>query len=112
MQIESKNENGILILTLKDERLDASLAVGFKDKVSAFINSGNRAIVINLSSVNFIDSSGLGAIVSCLKLMGPKGRLALFGLSAPVVSMFKLTRMDRVFALYTTEEQALEAVQL
>jgi anti-sigma B factor antagonist len=112
MQIKSKKENGILILTLNDERLDAQLAVSFKDKLSEFINSGNRAIVINLSSVNFIDSSGLGAIVSCLKLMGSKGRLALFGLSPPVASMFQLTRMDRVFALYTTEEQAIEAVQL
>jgi anti-sigma B factor antagonist len=98
MQIESKkNENSILILTLKDKRLDASLAVGFKDKVS---------------SVDFIDSSGLGAIVSCLKLLGPKGRLALFGLSAPVMSMFKLTRMDRIFTLCATEEQALQAVEI
>lgn len=112
MQIESKkNENGILILTLINQRLDAtSLAVDFKDKVSEFINNGNRAIVINLSSVHFIDSSGLGSIVSCLKLMGPKGRLVLFGLSAPVTSMFKLTRMDRIFTVCDTEKQSLQAV--
>lgn len=111
MQLESKYVDGIFVLTLMDKRLDARLAVDFRAKMSEIINEGNRAIVINLGEVDFIDSSGLGAIVTCLKLMGPSGRLALCGLSAPVNSMFTLTRMDRVFTLCGTEDVALQTLK-
>jgi len=61
--------------------------------------------------VEFIDSSGLGALVACLKLAGSKGKFVLFGVRVKVASMFKLTRMDRVFNLCDTEEQTLQMVQ-
>ena len=112
MKIESKNENGILVLNLIDKRLDAKVAVNFRVAVDAFIQEGHHTIVFNMSNIEFIDSSGLGAIVACLKLIGSKGKFVLYGLKTPVVSMFKLTRMDRVFQLCDTEEQALQALQL
>ena len=112
MQLESTNKNGILVLTLLDKRLDAKLAVDFREAMSEIIKTNPQGIAFDMSSIEFIDSSGLGAIVACLKLMGTKGRLVLYGLKTPVVSMFKLTRMDRVFNVYDTEEQALQALQL
>lgn len=110
MQIQTKDINGALILSLEEKRLDSRLAVGFKDKVGELIGNGSRSIVFDLSAVDFIDSSGIGSLVTCLKLMGPKGRIAIWGLKPAVESMFKLTRMDRVFTLCATEEQALQAV--
>lgn len=112
MQIELTNKNGVLVLTLLDKRLDAKLAVDFREAMDEFIKTGHHRIAFNMSNIEFIDSSGLGAIVVCLKLMGSKGKFILYGLRAPVVSMFKLTRMDRVFNIYDTEEQVLEALQL
>ena len=112
MQFESKNENGILVLKLSEKRLDAKLAIDFRDTVGEFIKNNNKLIILNMSAVDFIDSSGLGAIVSCLKLMGPHGHLSLCGLSARVVALFKLTRMDKVFTLCATEEQALQSLSL
>lgn len=111
MKIESKNVNNTLILTLLEKRLDASQAVSFKDKVTEFINDGNQNIAINLHEVEFVDSSGLGALVGCLKLLGTRGRLILFGQNESVISLFKLTFMDRVFTLCETEEQAVEAME-
>jgi anti-sigma B factor antagonist len=110
MQIQTKIVNSVLILSLEEKRLDSRLAVDFKDMVSELIKDGNRLLVFDLSAVDFIDSSGIGCLVTCLKLMGPKGRIVIWGLKPPVESMFKLTRMDRVFTLCSTEEQALEAV--
>ncbi|MGR9087183.1 MAG: STAS domain-containing protein [Gammaproteobacteria bacterium] len=107
MQMESKTENGVLVLTLKDHRLDAKVSVEFRNAMSGFIDGGDRVIVLNMEDVEFIDSSGLGALVSSLKQMGPEGKLALCHLNAPVASMFALTRMDRVFTLCTTEAQAI-----
>ncbi|MCK5830168.1 MAG: STAS domain-containing protein [Methylococcales bacterium] len=111
MKIESKNVNNTLVLILQEKRLDASQAVSLKDEISEYIKADNQNIAINLHTVEFVDSSSLGALVSCLKLMGSRGRLTLFGLNKPVISMFKLTRMDRVFTLCETEEQALEALE-
>lgn len=113
MQINSKTENGILILTPQEKRLDAILAVSFKTQFSEYVSNGHRNIVINLSEVEFIDSSGLGALVSCLKQLGSSdanGKIALCHLSSAVASMFKLTRMDRIFTVCDTEEQAIQAL--
>lgn len=112
MQIESTNKNGVLILTLLDKRLDAKLAVDFRETMDEFIKAGHHRIAFNMSHIEFIDSSGLGAIVTCLKLMGAKGKFVLYGLKTPVISMFKMTRMDRVFNIYETEDQVLEVLQL
>lgn len=111
MKFESKKINGILIVELTEKRLDAKLAVDFRLAVDELINQGNHVIALDMRHIEFIDSSGLGAIVTCLKLMGSRGKFVLFGLTAPVIAMFKLTRMDRVFSLYANEEQALEALQ-
>ncbi len=110
MKIESKIISGVLILTLEEKRLDSKLAVGFKEKVSELVQDGSRLIALDLSQVDFIDSSGIGCLVSCLKLLGPRGRIVVWGLKPAVETMFKLTRMDRVFTICPTEEQALAAI--
>ena len=110
MNIESKNVNNILVLTLDQSRLDASQAASLKELLGGYINADNKNIAVDFSAVEFVDSSCLGALVGCLKLMGSRGRLALFGLNPPVISMFKLTRMDRVFTLCETEAHAIEVL--
>ncbi|MGZ8216232.1 STAS domain-containing protein [Methylomagnum sp.] len=111
MNLEEKLVDGILVLKLANRRLDASVAAAFKEQVVGLINQGHKIIVLDLESVDFIDSSGLGAMVSCLKLVGVKGRIALCHLAGPVLSMLQLTRMDKVFVIHPTTEQALEALR-
>ena len=112
MQIESKQQNDILVLVLMEKRLDAKLAVDFRLIVEDFIKAGNHSIAIDMSHIDFIDSSGLGALVGCLKLAGNRGKFVLFAAKAPVIAMLKLTRMDRVFNLFDTEQQAIEGSKL
>lgn len=110
MQIEGKKVNNLLIVTPLEKRLDASAAADFKGKIVDWINSGNNRIVLDLSRVDFIDSSGLGAIVSCLKTLGGSGDLAICGIQETVMSLFQLTRMNRVFQIFPTEAEALKAL--
>jgi anti-sigma B factor antagonist len=107
MQLVSNEKNGALIVSVDQERLDAHGAVEFKQQMSGFIAAGNRNLVLDLSAVSFIDSSGLGAIVSSLKLLGGEGNLVICGLHNNTMSMFKLTRMDRVFNLFDSADDAL-----
>ncbi|MFD0463003.1 STAS domain-containing protein [Microvirga aerilata] len=65
--------NNVLVVRVAEKRIDASKAPAFKDEMTKCIDSGQNQIVLDLSSVDFIDSSGLGALVSCLKRLGPRG---------------------------------------
>jgi anti-sigma B factor antagonist len=108
--LSSRRENDILIVRLDVERLDASVATSFKHKMAAFITGGNHSIILDLSRIEFIDSSGLGSIVSILKLIADRGALILYGISKNVMSMFKLTHMDRVFQIFSSEAEALSSL--
>jgi len=110
MRLQDEKVGDVLIVKPLDKRLDAGAAVDFKQKMAAFINSGSSLIVLDLSVVDFIDSSGLGAIVSSLKTIGRKGDLALCGIKDSVMSLFKLTRMDRVFRIFPNTDEAASSL--
>ena len=111
MQLDQRRTDEALIVTPLEERLDARVATDFKERMAELIASGNTKIVLDLSRVEFIDSSGLGAIVSSLKRMGGRGDLVVCGLQETTMTMFKLTRMDRVFQVFDSEQQAVSALR-
>jgi anti-sigma B factor antagonist len=63
-------------------------------------------MVLDLSNVSFIDSSGLGAIVAAMKLMPATGKLQLAGLTSAVDKVFRMTRMDTIFTIHATTDDA------
>src|SRR5574337_247285 len=111
MQLDQRSVDDTLIVTPLEERLDARVATDFKERMAELIASGNTKIALDLSRVEFIDSSGLGAIVSSLKRMGGRGDLVVYGLQETTMTMFRLTRMDRVFQVFSTEQQAVSALR-
>ena len=110
MQLKHNNVEDVLIVRPLEKRIDASTAGEFKQKMNEWIDSGNRKIVLNLSEVDFIDSSGLGAIISGFKKIGNNGSLVICAVKESVMSLFRLTRMNRVFDIYVSEKEALEAL--
>jgi anti-sigma B factor antagonist len=108
--LNARIENDILIVQPNIERLDASVAVGFQEKMADLIKRGHGMIILNLSLVEFIDSSGLGSIVSSLKTLGRTGDLVLCGINRNIMSMFKLTHMDRVFRIFSSEGEAISSL--
>jgi len=110
MQLQSEKIGSVLVVKPFDRRMDASVAVDFKEKMASLINEGHDLVVLDMEGVDFIDSSGLGAIVSSLKTIGRKGDLVISGLQQTVMSMFKLTRMDRVFRIFQNRDEAVAAL--
>jgi anti-sigma B factor antagonist len=100
MNITEELQGDILILRVGETRLDASRAPAFRDELLRQIDAGHAQIVLDLSSTDFMDSSGLGALVSAVKRIGSRGTLAIAGANGAVARLFTLTRMDRVFALH------------
>jgi anti-sigma B factor antagonist len=107
MQLETSDHSGIRAIRLDHPRFDASIAADFKSAISGFVAQGIRRFVFDFSTVEFIDSSGLGAIVSSLKMVGEQGSIAITGLRDNPRTMFKLTRMDRIFPLFDSVDAAL-----
>ncbi|MDY0186876.1 MAG: STAS domain-containing protein [Syntrophus sp. (in: bacteria)] len=110
MQLHQNKMGDVLIVRPLERRIDAATATEFKEKMSEWIGAGNRRIVLNLSEVDFIDSSGLGAIVSSLKKIGNDGDLVICSVKETVMSLFRLTRMNRVFDILPSEEEAIGAL--
>lgn len=85
------------LVEVQEQRLDAAIATAFKDRMREIIPQAGGLVVLDLRNVNFMDSSGLGAVIAVLKSMPPGRRLELTGLTQNVERVFKLTRMDLVF---------------
>lgn len=110
MELDIHQEGDITLVRVLEKRLDANAAVPFKQRMKSMIDEGRKRIIIDITEVDFIDSSGLGAIVSCLKAVGRDGNVVISGTGRAIMSMFRLTRMDRVFDMYDTPEAALAAM--
>ena len=108
MKLSAKTEGPVQVVTVIDDRIDAAVALEFKETMRQVTETAPDVVVLDLAGVTFIDSSGLGAIVATMKHLFPERSLALAGLTGPVDRVFRLTRMDRVFNLYPTLADALQ----
>ncbi|MFW8593638.1 STAS domain-containing protein [Cribrihabitans neustonicus] len=94
------------IVKVNADRIDAAMAIQFKEDMRSETESGPERVILDLSQVQFIDSSGLGAIVAAMKQLDGSRRLDLAGLTPMVEKVFRLTRMDTVFNLYGSISEA------
>ena len=101
----------VTVVVLRGEHLDASNSGQFESNIAPII-AANRRVVLDMSYLTFVDSSGLGAILGCLRRLGEMGGdLKLFGLSKSVKTVFQITRMHRIFDISDSREQAVSAFQ-
>jgi len=102
MRLETEPHHDFLLVRPTQDRIDAAAAIQFKEAMrQTLADAGTfRRVVLDMSPVTFLDSSGLGALVAVMKLIGPERRIELAGLTPPVARVFRLTRMDGVFTLH------------
>ena len=107
MQIEDRREGEVLIVKPMESALDAYAATSFRERMADYIQQGNRQIVLDMTEVDFLDSTGLGAIVSSLKRLEGNGTMVICHAGEMVMDVFRLTRMDRVFPIVGTSAEAV-----
>lgn len=111
MEIAIEDVEGVAVGVVPIDELDASNAAEFKRDIAPVLAAHSR-LVLDLSRMRFIDSSGLGAMLSCLRqLSGKGGDLKLCGLSKQVRALFELVRMHRIFDIYATRDDAVSAFE-
>ncbi len=104
---QTKDPGGVTLV-----QVEGQLIVGnrqeLKELVQAALEKGDRRLLIDFSRTGYIDSSGLGALVSISKrIRETGGELRLSGLNDDLRSLFELTKLDTLFAITETPEQAL-----
>lgn len=110
MNLEQTKEGKVLVVRVRENRIDAHLAPDLKQQLGDLIDSGDNYLVLDLADVEFVDSSGLSAIVSAMKLLDGRGNIVLCQPQPAVTSLFKLTRLDKIFRIYPDPEGAVAAV--
>lgn len=109
MVTETKRGRHNLAILRLAGRFDAHEEPDVRRWISERLQEGQNQLAINLSEVTFIDSTALSALVSGMKRgREAGGDLLLCGLARPVRIIFELTRLDRVFDIYGSEEEAIE----
>jgi len=108
MSFETKIQDGIAIMRITAGRLDANVAPELKKEVTDIIADGTSRIMVDLQDVDFMDSSGLGAIVACFKLTGQKGDFVLCNMNEAVTEIFTLTHMDSLFDIYPDADEGFQ----
>lgn len=112
MTIDSEVRGDVLLLTLREPRIDAAGAVAFKEKVRGAIQGFEGRVLLDMERVEFLDSSGLGALVGVMKMLNGGRRLELAGCGTVVRRVLTLTRMDSVFVLHTSPAEAMHPAEV
>jgi len=111
MAIALDRMGDVTVAVVPMEELDASNAAEFKREVAPLLEATTK-LVLDLSRLRFVDSSGLGAFISCLRKLNAKGGdVKLCAMSKQVRAVFELVRMHRVFDIYGTREEAVRMFQ-
>jgi anti-sigma B factor antagonist len=109
MEIQKRIEGDVAILSLEG-RLDLTSASILKDASKEVLSQFSKKMIINLDHVDFINSSGLGALVSILKeVRNAQGSMRLSNLAPYVKEIFDITQLTNIFDIFPDEKQALSS---
>jgi anti-sigma B factor antagonist len=108
LEVETRQaDNGVTVVA-PTGRLDVAGAPALKEAISEVVKNGPARIVIDMQGVSFVDSTGLGSVISALKqIRGSQGELRLAAPNQQARVVLELTTLDRVFPYYATVEEAL-----
>jgi anti-sigma B factor antagonist len=112
MEMTSDTTPDLQIIKVLDKRIDAAAAIQFKENIRTLTNETDGPVVLDLAEVDFVDSSGLGAIVAAMKFLGKERPLHLAALSPIVAKVFALTRMEKVFKIFNSTQDAVKMSEI
>jgi anti-sigma B factor antagonist len=107
MELTEHRSGDVIVIDCREENIDAGNVRDFRDSMQRLIGNQGR-VVLDMSRVRFVDSSGLGALLSCLRdVNSRKGDLRLCAMSRPVRALFELLRMHRLFSIHDSVDSAI-----
>jgi anti-sigma B factor antagonist len=109
MDLQVEPAGKVTVVTIPGKSLDAGNSQEFKNDINPVLDE-HKQVVFDLSELNFVDSSGCGALVSCLRrVRKDSGDLRLCRVASQVLDLFGVIRMDRIFEIFDTRDEAIAA---
>lgn len=112
MNIEFKQVGKLIILIPKTAKIDSIVAAELKSTFMNFLSAGNKYFLLDLSDVQFMDSAGLGMLVTVGQrlLLTNQGELSFCNIPKSILNAFDLTHLDRIFTIYENDKVAIQAI--
>jgi anti-sigma B factor antagonist len=110
LDITQREREGVTIVDLKGRITVGDEAGKLREKVSALSQAGVRNLVLNLAGVDYIDSTGLGALVVCAtSLRKSEGNVKLLNLNRRNIELLVMTKLATVFEIFNDEQDAINS---
>jgi len=110
LEINRKEREGVTILDMKGRITVGPEATALREAVAAAVADNVRQLVLNLAQVDFIDSTGLGAVVMCSTTMRKAGgAVKLLNLSRRNIELLVMTKLATVFEIFSDEQDAVNS---
>jgi len=110
LDIQQREHEGVTIVDLAGRMTVGPEATAFRDKIAALISAGTRNVVLNLKRVDYIDSTGLGALVmSATSERRQGGNVKLVNLSRRSIELLVITKLATVFEIFNDEQDAVNS---
>ena len=110
LEITQREHEGVVILDLKGRITVGPEATALREKVAASIAAGTRNLVFELNGVDYIDSTGLGALViSATSLRKAGGNVKLLNLNRRQIELLVMTKLATVFEIFNDEQDAVNS---
>ena len=109
MKITCETVDGVTVVRIEESALDAETAPGFRRVMAVHLRGGGR-VLLDLGALRFMDSTGIGAVLACLRLAAAAdGTLKLCSPAEPLRAAFGIVRLDRLLDIFATRDEALAA---
>lgn len=105
--IKKEQHSDFEVIRIQEKRFDAVIGPQVRQDLFDLIEQGRNNLGVDLSAIQFIDSVGLGVLVSALKKVSKDGSIILWGLTPAVQSVFELTQLYKVFDIFEHEKEAV-----
>ncbi len=110
LEIQQRERESIIILDLKGRLTVGNEVATFRDRLQKLISSGRTSIILNLQDVDYIDSTGLGALVmSYTSLQRAGGKIKLLNLSRRGIELLVMTKLTTIFEVFDDEQNAINS---
>ena len=110
MEFDVKKQGSATILKLKERKLDTTVSAELKGEFLILCTPDLKELILDLSDVEFCDSSGLSALlIAERKLRESGGVVKLAGLQKKVLSLIQISHLDRAFQIYDSVAKATKS---
>ncbi len=112
MRIDSREKNGIIILDLQGKLMGGPDAEAFKNTITKLIDTGRKKVIVNLHNIDWINSTGMGILISGYTTMRRSGGdLCLLHVSDKIRSILYVTKLSTIFKCYDNEDDAVASYE-